>query len=76
MIREKKEAKKKLDEVNDQQSRGEFWIAKKKVTKMVAKAKAQACRRIYDDLNTDEGQKNIFIIAKARETVHPKISPI
>ena len=40
MIREKKEAKKKWDEVNDQQSRHEFRMANKEVKKVVAKAQA------------------------------------
>ena len=41
---------------------------------MVAKAKAQACRRMYDDLDTEEGQNNIFRIAKARDSASKDIS--
>ena len=66
-IREKKEAKKRMDKDKNERTSKEYKTAKKSAKRQVAKAKSEACSKLYGDLETKEGQKNIFKVAKQRD---------
>ncbi|XP_047490336.1 uncharacterized protein LOC125039974 [Penaeus chinensis] len=63
MINEKKSAQRTHARVGTEQSRE----ANKRAKRAVARPKAEAMSKFFEDLETKEGQKNIFRIAKARD---------
>ncbi|KAK3894199.1 hypothetical protein Pcinc_002033 [Petrolisthes cinctipes] len=65
-IRLKKEAKKKWDLSGRDDDKVAAKAAKKEAKKAVAQAKARAVNEIYEDLETTEGQKKIYRMAKMR----------
>ena len=68
VIRAKKEAKKKWDASGRQEERDIYnWQANKEAKKEVARSKAHAMDEVYKELETPEGERNIYRIAKARD---------
>ena len=65
-ILEKKEAKKKYDSTNTNEDRETYRKAKKEAKVAVAQAQQTSLQETYEELETREGQKKIFKIAKAR----------
>ena len=66
-IKTKKEAWRKMNRSKDTASKVEYSEANKQAKRCVSKAKAEAFKTWYDDLETVDGQKNIFRVAKQRE---------
>ena len=67
VIKEKKEAKKEYYRERNQRNRERCRVANKAAKKAVAIARAEAREEIYEELETVEGQKTIYRIAKARD---------
>ena len=66
-IRAKKEAKKKWDASGRQEERDIYRQANKEAKKEVARSKAHAMDEVYKELETPEGERKIYRIAKARD---------
>ena len=66
VVKAKKVAKKAWDKYSQQGDRERYDRHKKDAKKTVAQAKAQALNEIYEELETPEGEKKIYRIAKAR----------
>ena len=66
-IRAKKEAKKKWDASGRQEERDIYRQANKEAKKEVARSKAHAMDEVYKELETPEGERKIYTIAKARD---------
>ena len=66
-IRSKKEAKKKWDASGRQEERDIYRQANKEAKKEIARSKAHAMDELYKELETPEGERNIYRIAKARD---------
>ena len=66
-VREKKEAKKRYYAERNQANRDILRRANKVAKKAVAVARAKAREELYEELETREGQKKIYRIAKARD---------
>lgn len=62
----KKEAKKKWDCTGTTTGKEEYNRKKRMAKRAVAQAKAQASQKLYEDLETTEGQKEIYRIARQR----------
>ena len=56
-----------MDKDKNERTSKEYKTAKKAAKRQVAKAKSEACSKLYGDLETKEGQKNIFKVAKQRD---------
>ena len=67
MIKAKKEAKKKWETSERPEDRESYRQANKEAKRAVATAKAQSLDELYDELETQEGQRKIFRMAKARD---------
>ena len=65
-VKKKKEAKKRWETSGSDSDRARFKTANKEAKKAVAQAKAKAESKVYEELETSEGQKKIFRMAKAR----------
>ena len=66
-IRAKKEAKKKWDASGRQDERDIYRRANKEAKKEVARPKAHAMDEVFKELETPEGERKIYRIAKARD---------
>ncbi|KAL7867553.1 hypothetical protein SRHO_G00089370 [Serrasalmus rhombeus] len=66
-IQKKKAAKKKWDNQRDEGSRQEYCEASRIAKRMVAKAKAQAYDELYERLDSKEGVKDLYRLAKQRD---------
>ena len=66
-IRAKKQAKKKWDASGRQEERDIYRQANKEAKKEVARSKAHAMDEVYKELETPEGERKIYRIAKARD---------
>ncbi|XP_047483276.1 craniofacial development protein 2-like [Penaeus chinensis] len=66
-IKIKKETKKILDQENNVENREAYKVAKKAAKRSVARAKAKAYQRLYDDMETLDGQNRALRIAKQRD---------
>ncbi|KAI5720850.1 hypothetical protein M8J77_012470 [Diaphorina citri] len=66
-VKKKKEAKKKWDKSGRQEDKEEYKKANKETKRVVARAKARELNDLYDELDTPEGERNIYRIAKSRE---------
>ena len=66
-IRAKKETNKKCDAAGRQEERDIYRQANKEAQKEVAISKAHAMDEVYKELETPEGERNIYRIAKARD---------
>lgn len=67
VVKRKKEAKKKWETSGGEADRVSFKTASKEAKRAVAQAKAKAGDDLYGELESSEGQKKIYNIAKARD---------
>ncbi|XP_063600739.1 uncharacterized protein LOC134776918 [Penaeus indicus] len=65
-IKEKKEARRKFETSGRGDDRAAAKSANKEAKKAVAQAKARVMGEIYEELETTEGQKKIYLLAKRR----------
>ena len=74
-IRAKKEAKKKWETSGRHEERNIYRQANKAAKKEVAISKAHAMDEVFNELETPEGERKIYRIAKARDkSAQPKSS--
>ncbi|XP_051784793.1 uncharacterized protein LOC127528352 [Erpetoichthys calabaricus] len=66
-IQRKKMAKKKWDSQRDAESRQEYKKIRRKVKREVAKAKEKAFDELYERLDTKEGEKNLYQLARQKD---------
>jgi len=66
-VRRKKELKKKWDTTGSQEDKETYKEAKKDTNHAEAVAKNRAWNELFDELETPEGEKKIFKLAKKRE---------
>ena len=66
-VRNKKQAKKEWDRLQDDQSKAAYKTACRATKKAVAKAKAEAYDSLYEHLDTKEGEKEAYRLAKQRD---------
>lgn len=66
-IKEKKECYKRLHHHKSEKNIQKYKIARGKAKKAVSEAKGQAYADLYQKLNTKEGEKDVYKIAKLRE---------
>ncbi|KAI5739350.1 hypothetical protein M8J77_018157 [Diaphorina citri] len=66
-IKEKKEAKKKWDKTNKPEDKSEYKRAKKEAKRAVAQAKAKQLAELYKEMETPEGEKNLYRLARERD---------
>ena len=67
MIKAKKEANKLWETSRRQEDRDSYRQANNAAKKAVATTKALAMNELYEELETPEGERRIFRIAKARD---------
>ncbi|XP_051784320.1 uncharacterized protein LOC127527954 [Erpetoichthys calabaricus] len=60
-------AKKKRDSQRDAESRQEYQEIKRKVKREVVKAKEKAYDELYERLDTKEGEKDLYRLARQRD---------
>ncbi|XP_067145134.1 uncharacterized protein [Centruroides vittatus] len=72
----KKEAKRKWDRSRTEEDRFAYKTAKREAKRVVAQAKAGAYANLYEELDTREGQKKIYRLAKIRDRATKDISHI
>ena len=72
----KRNAKKKYDETGTDEDKERNRVAKKEAKVAVAQAKQQAMDSVYEELETKEGQKKIYKIAKGRNKATKDITHI
>ncbi|XP_068240138.1 uncharacterized protein [Palaemon carinicauda] len=75
-VKTKKEAKKKADLSGQQQDKENYKQAKKRAIRAVAMAKAETLNEVYKEMETTEGEKKIFGIARARDTASKDLTQI
>ena len=66
-VRVKKEAMKKWETSGRQEERDIYRRANKEAKKQLARSKAHAMDEVFRELETQEGERNIYRIAKARD---------
>ena len=66
-IKEKKEAKKAWDKIRDKNTKKIYKEKKSKAKKTVAMAKERAYDNLYERLETKEGEKELFRLARQRD---------
>jgi len=66
-IKRKREAKVALDKENTEESKEAYKVIKKETKKSVASAKARAYQVLYENMETDDGQKRVLRLAKQRD---------
>ena len=66
-VKEKKEAKKTYDRMGNEEKERAYREANKEAKRAVAQAKARAREDMYDKLETREGEKTIFALAREGE---------
>ena len=66
-IREKREAKKIWDRLGSEESRREYNQQKARTKRAVAKAKENAYDKLYENLNSKEGEKDLYRLARQRD---------
>ena len=66
-IKEKKEAKKAWDKIRDENTKKSYKEKKSKAKKAVAMAKGRACNNLYERLETKEGEKELYRLARQRD---------
>ena len=66
-IRNKKEAKKEWDRRQDDISKMAYKVACKAAKKAVAKAREEAYRALYEHLDTKQGEKDVYKLAKQKD---------
>ncbi|KAI5609347.1 protein kinase C-binding protein NELL2-like [Silurus asotus] len=66
-IRRKRLAKQKWDRQSDEKSRQEYKEMRQQVKRDVAKAKEKAYEELYERLDTKEGEKDLYRLARQRD---------
>ena len=66
-IKEKKEAKKAWDKIRDKNTKKIYKKKKSKAKKAVAMAKGRAYDNLYKRLETKEGEKELYRLARQRD---------
>ncbi len=66
-VKEKKDRLKTWKRTSAESDRKEYKLAKATAKKVVARVKAEAIDGLYDDMETSEGQKDVYRIAAARD---------
>ena len=65
-IRKKRLAKKRWDIQRDEESKQEYKEMRREAKKEVAKAKSKAYDELYEELDTKEGEKTLYRLARQR----------
>ena len=65
-IRKKRLAKKRWDIQSDEESKQEYKEMRREAKKEVAKAKSKAYDELYEELDTKEGEKTLYRLARQR----------
>ena len=65
-VKEKKDRLKTWKRTSAESDRKEYKLTKATAKKVVARVKAEAIDGLYDDMETSEGQKDVYRIAAAR----------
>ena len=76
MLKEKKKLKKRWEQTRLQAARVEYQGKKKEAKRAVAVARAEPASELYEELETVEGQKKIYRIAKYRNKATKDISHV
>ncbi|XP_067135012.1 uncharacterized protein [Centruroides vittatus] len=76
VVQVKKEAKRKWDRSRTEEDRFAYKTAKREAKRVVAQAKAGAYANLYEELDTREGQKKIYRLAKIRNRATKDISHV
>ena len=66
-IRKKRLAKKRWDIQRDEESKQEYKEMRREAKKEVAKAKSKAYDELYEELDTKEGEKTLYRLARQRQ---------
>ena len=66
-VKEKKDRLKTWKRTSAESDRKEYKLAKSTAKKVVARVKAEAIDGLYDNMETSEGQKDVYRIAAARD---------
>ena len=66
LVLKPKETRKQWEQSRSRKDKVEYRPAKKTACKAVAVAKAEACRELYEELETPEGEKRLYQIARNR----------
>ncbi|KAI5630223.1 hypothetical protein C0J50_10298 [Silurus asotus] len=66
-IRRKRLAKQKWDRQSDEKSRQEYKEMRQQVKKDVAKAKEKVYEELYERMDTEEGEKDLYRLARQRD---------
>ena len=75
-VKEKRMAKQRWDRQKDEESRNVYKGKRSKVKKVVAKTKAKAYEELYDRLETQEGEKELYRLARQRDRVGKDIQQV
>ena len=75
-IRSKKQTKKEWDLKQDDPSKVAYKMACKATKRAVAKAKAEAYRTLYEHLDTKEGEKDAYRLAKQRDKASKDVQEV
>ena len=75
-FRKKKDRLKTWKRTSAESDRKEYKLAKSTAKKVVVRVKAEAINGLYDNMETVEGQKDVYIIAAARDIAGKDIGQI
>ena len=75
-IREKRMAKKKWDRLGDNKSKQQYKESSRKTKQEVAKAKDEACDELYKRLNTKEGEKDLYRLARQKNRAEKDVQQV
>ena len=75
-VKEKKDRLKIWKRTSAESDRKEYKLAKSTAKKVVARVKAEAIDGLYDNMETSEGQKDVYRIAAARDRAGRDIGQI
>ncbi|KAF8359886.1 hypothetical protein PRIPAC_94881 [Pristionchus pacificus] len=73
-VREKKQGLKKWKAERSEVTRAQYVAAKREAKRTVSIAKAAASQKLYESLDTAEGEKNIYRIARSRAAAAVQVS--
>ena len=68
-MRKKRQDYKRLKQNNSEEAKRKYKASKNEAKRAVAKARAKCSEKFYQDLDSREGRKRIFRVAKARNRV-------
>ena len=75
-VKEKRTAKKNWDMLRDDESKQKYKEASRKTKREVAKAKAKAYEQLYERLETTEGEKDVYRLARQRQRAGEDIAQV